>query len=179
MLWSPTSSTLSFDSYIVTDKSLATYSFPLLNNKVLVYDDSPIPLVKTHLPYVMTTVLPQSLDLNQDRRVHERYTKFYYYKVLDDWLYDDMNDLLMYLKYDKNTKAVSKAGNDRSGERDSQEAVDAKIKFIEDTMFKKSDMYYILTKLVEESKINWYDLPKVESAVRDVSRNWLKKQLKK
>lgn len=176
MLLTPTSSTLSFNSYIVSDKP---YSYPLLNSKVLVYDDSPIPLVKTTIPYVMTSLLPPSLDLNNDKRIHERLTKYFYYKVLDDWLYDDMTDVLLYLKYDKNTKSVSKSGDDKSMERETQESIDAKIKFIEETMFKKSDMYYILVKLVEESKLNWYDLPKIHSAVQSTTRSWFKKQFKK
>lgn len=172
-----TESTISFNSVIT--EPVPSYSFPLLNNKVLVYDDSPVQFVANPVvPYVMTSILPRSLNLNYDKRIHERYTKHFYFKVIDDWLYDDMSDLLTYFKYDRDSKKVHVL-RDKVSERGDQEAADAKIKFIEDSFFKKSDMYFILVKLIDESHVNWYDLPKLESAVKEVTRTWFRKEIQR
>jgi hypothetical protein len=191
---SPTSSTLSFngydnsDRYILSNSSMpynyqpfnANYSYQPLNNKYIVSNGSPIPFVPVGTSYIIPSSLPSYLDLNKDQRVHERMTKFFYYKVIDDWLYDSMVDVLKHLKFD-NDKQVSKTSkNDEDyTTKETQESVEAKIKFIETEILKKKDMYRILTKLVRESRLNWYDLPKIEYSVKEVMRIWLKKNMRK
>jgi len=186
-LLSPTSSTLSFgnyygndDKYILSNSSIP-YSYQPLNNKYIVSNNSPIPFVPIGTNYIMPSSLPSYLDLNQDHRVHERMTKHFYYLTIDNWLYDSLIDILSLLKYDDVSKQVSiTSKNDRDyTTKENQESVEAKIKFIETEIMKKKDMYRILSKLVKESMLNWYDLAKVEHAVKEVTRVWLKKQLRK
>jgi hypothetical protein len=182
MIYSPTS-TISVDNYVLSSSynySYPKYSYNMLNNKVLVYDDSPVQYVPVGTSYVIPSITTPYLDLNLDERVHKRFTKYFYYKILDDWLFDDLVDSLAYLKYNTGTKKVSFTENgEKDTSRETQESVEAKIKFIEDGVMTRNDVYKILKRLVSESKINWYDLPKIHSAVKDVVRMWLKKNLRK
>lgn len=159
-------------------------SFTLTPN-FITYSDSYMPIIPSSIslfrPVGATVVipgpfpLPSYLDLNQDERVHRQVTRYFRFKTLDKWLYEDMNDLLAHLRVDGgNVQPVAEA----TTAKDSAEATEAKINFIERNLLTEDTMHGILKKLVRGAGLNWYDLHKNEFFVKEAIKNHLRKMLK-
>jgi hypothetical protein len=125
--------------------------------------------------------LPSNFDLNKDPRVHKQVTKYFRYKTLDRWLYDDMVDLLGYFRVDENgVHLINNLGEYKEdiAERDDEQTKERKINYIEKYILTENTMHRILKKLVKGTGINWYDLHKNEFFVKEAIKLALKNILK-
>jgi hypothetical protein len=138
------------------------------------------PIIVTRTTYKPIVPLPPWLDLNQDSNVHNQMAKYFYFKVIDKWLFDDLLDLLSYLRVsDKGVDVIHNLRDHKSSsvDKDTQETVEKKIKFIEKNIFDVENMHKLLKKFVAETNTNWYDLVKQEYFIKDLVRKYLKKKL--
>lgn len=136
-----------------------------------------------------TTIQPQfplvpELDLDNDERARSIISEYFYFKILDKWLYNDMVRLLAYLKVSgNNVDFISKVTdyNPKSTDSDTQESIEKKIKFIEtNKIFTKDDIYNILKEFTRETNTKWADLVnKQGSNVKDIIRRKLKHKMEK
>jgi hypothetical protein len=130
-------------------------------------------------PYgYVAPVFAQYTDLNKDPEIINRLTKYFYYKTLDLWLYDDLNHILKYLHVSGSKVDLVKSLNNLDSGNDNQSDTDKKIEFIEKTLFNKDDMYKVLKRLTSESGIGIIELPKNEYLVKEAVKHYLRKMFK-
>lgn len=132
--------------------------------------------------YTTVPITPTYTDLNEDVKVHARMTKFFYFKMLDNWFYNDLVDFLSYFTISGDNVSLIKKLSDfkeDSVKKDTIEDMEKKIDYIEKKIFSMEDMYNILFKFVRETSTNWYDLYKHESLIMAVVRRYLRHKIKK
>jgi hypothetical protein len=138
------------------------------------------PLLQTPLNYsefkpLVAVPLAPDLNLDLDVRVHDQMTKYFYYKTLDKWLYNEMLDVLSYLKIDgKGVSTIDSMKNRDSNVKETQETVEKKIKYIEDNVFSQKSMRKMLTKYVEDTGTHWYELTKNKPEIKSLIKKFLK-----
>jgi hypothetical protein len=119
-------------------------------------------------------------DLNKDKDIVNRLVKYFYYKTLDKWLYDDeLFSLLRYLKVSGDKVHVIKSEDDKDKHNISQEDADKKIEYIEHELLSKDDMDEILSKLYRHSNVKYIDMPKNEYVVIAAVKRFLKSKFHK
>jgi len=201
-VYSPVSSVYSpVYSPVSSIYSASTDSFPYIptslpitpNQDVVITSDYPLMFNKNRdnltvapaypymYPYTYTNpavVIPYE-NLNKNPDVINRLTKYFYYKTLDKWLYDELDGLLRYLKMSNGKIHVIKSENDRDKENISQEEADKKVKFIEDEIFSKDDMYDILMKIQQETDIELIKMSKQEFIIQGYVKKFLKREFQK
>lgn len=141
------------------------------------------------------TILPTSINinytkptisiyknLNADPRVHQRLVKYFYYKALDKWLYEDLIDILNYLKI-RNGKVdiinSMKEYDPLAVDKESDDDIRKKIDFIEKFFLSKRLMARIIHEYVKHTGTNWVDLPKNEYFIRQIVGNKLTRRIKR
>ena len=127
--------------------------------------------------------IPEEYNLNADVSVHKKVTKYFYYLTLDKWLHDEMIDILGYLSFGGGKVSIisniSEYREDASS-RDSKEAIEKKIEYIEKYILTEDTMHRLLNKLTKEVKnINWYDMHKNKYVVKEYIHRKLKRIFKK
>ena len=119
-------------------------------------------------------------DLNKDPRVHKKVAKYYYYKLLDKWLYHDLKHLLAYITIQDGRPALIKSLNqyDFNSVNDlSTEELKKRIDFLENNIITKDLIKHYLKKIVNKKKIMWYHLNKFEDTIKDKFKNYLTKTI--
>ena len=130
-------------------------------------------------PYTNPSVVIPYENLNKNPDVVNRLTKYFYYKTLDKWLYEELSGLQRYLKMSNGKINVIKNESDKDKENISQEEADKKVKFIEDELFSKDDMYDILMKIQQETDIELIKMSKQEFIVQGYVKKFLKREFQK
>ena len=172
--YTPTSSVTSI--YLTTDSPLLYSPSPFIPSEATVELLPSLPAVTTTGPTLLntgmivpgyTTIQPQfplmpNLDLDNDEKSKNIITEYFYFKVLDKWLYDEMLDILAFLKVSgNNIDLIDKMSeyNSKSTDKDTQESVEKKIKFIEKNgLITKNDIYNILREYTRETDTKWANL---------------------
>ena len=176
----PTSYPTSFVTKTVLDELRSTTS--KLNP--LVISDSPIypyPGYYTQ-PIYNTNILPDNLNLNNNTELQEKESKHFHKETLDEWLYYDLISLLSYLTHSGGKiDLIKDLGSYKKDavKNDSQDIVDKKVDFIGKFFLSRDNMKKVLTKVVRETQINWYDLRKNESTVRHFVKKYLRRKFEK
>ena len=163
--------------------------------------DSPIiattPFGLPTLPLIIDSPLITSVDFTfsrpllsiyqnyeRDPKVHRRMSKYYYYKLYEKWLGDELSDVLGYftVKGDKVNVISNLNKYDKdAGEQDSDKVMQKKIKFIKKEFLSEMWILRVLNKFVRESGSagSWFDLPKNEYFVRRYIKRYLVKKIRK
>ncbi len=122
-------------------------------------------------------------NMNVDPKLHSKMVKhFYYYKVLGDWIYDELSELLGYLTVkDGKVKLISSVDkyDESSVDKDSKKNVEMKIEYFKEKVFKKNDMMFLLKNFVSDTHTNWYDLPHKERKVLKAIKRYIDKKFRK
>jgi hypothetical protein len=140
------------------------------------------------------TIVPSYLykphvTLEVDDEHHNNYktqkqmTEWLRLRILDKWLYhEDMSDALKYLKISGGNVSVVKSEqemNENDIEKDTEDVVDKKVKFIEDEHLSVDTMRAILWKIIEELNYKWYNLASHEKVIVKAVARHLRANLKK
>lgn len=160
-----------------TQDIVVTSDYPLMLNRDKNQNLAISPLYPYMYPYTAPSVVIPYENLNKNQDVIKRLVKYFYYKTLDKWLYEDLNGLLRYFKISGGKIHIIKSENDKDKENISQEDVDLKIEYVEKEIFDKDDMYDILMKITNETDIELIKLPKNEYIVMGYVKKFLKKEL--
>lgn len=123
-------------------------------------------------------------DLNKDKYVQKTFAKYYYYKILDKWFYNELLPLLAFVDIDISSgkPMLIKTLEDFNVEKlskESKEDIKKKIKYMEEIIITKDMVRHVLKKICNENNINWYDLNKHESKIKKLFYNYLLDKLKK
>lgn len=112
--------------------------------------------------------LPAPLDLNKDSRIHKQVTKYFRYKILDKWLYEEMSDILGYFKVSGENVELIKNISDVGKQNHSDQDVEKIINYMEKNILTEDTTSRIIHHFVKSAKANWYDLHKNEYFVKDI-----------
>ncbi len=114
--------------------------------------------------------------------IRKKMIKYYYDLVRDQWLMDELNDILNYYVYSDGNVKLIKSLEDYSPKniaKDTDKIAEKKIEHIEETILTKYDITEILSKFTKEMNIKWVDLPKHEFLLRQAIKEYLMKEIKK
>jgi hypothetical protein len=121
--------------------------------------------------------LPLDFDVSRYPKVRKQIISFFRFKTLDRWIYEDMSELLNYLRVDNGRVHFIEDLSDfnRGPAMDDPETIEQKVNYIEQYLLTDDVMYRILDQFVRGTGINWVYLHRNEYFVREHIRNQLKK----
>ena len=121
-------------------------------------------------------------NMNADPEVHKKMTKYFYYKTLDKWIYNDLLGVLSYFQISGKNVSLKK-DLDKINPNDvlklKQDEVDKLVDNLEDNYLTKDMVKKILHRFVNDTNVNWYDLTKYEGPIREVIGKTVKSKLKR
>ena len=124
-------------------------------------------------------------DLDKDPQVHNTLKKYYYYKLLDKWIYDDLKSLLAYISIEggkaKLINSISEY-NANSVNNLKEDDLTSRVNLLE-SLIPKDLVKNILERIVHKYEIHWYHLnknediikKKLEIAIKELLDNKIKK----
>lgn len=163
------------------DKSI-TPSFPVVLTQPSIYNrktDSAFIGVNPLNPSMVTTGFYK--DLNKDKSVQKTLSKYYYYKILDKWMYNNLKPLLAFVDIRSGKAQLIKSMEDYDVlklEKNTPEDIEKKIQYMEKVLITKDMVRHVLKKICNENNLNWYDLDKHERKIKTVFYNYLLDKLK-
>lgn len=119
-------------------------------------------------PY--SSYLSPNYNLDYDPEVISRMQRYFYFKILDKWIYSSMSDILNYVTIKNGSPALLSSLNDykmSNSDNDSKDVTEKKIKFIEDHVISDYDIKIILRDYVKKYSVHWAYLVRDEHHVRD------------
>lgn len=120
--------------------------------------------------------------IDNDPSVRRKMLNYYYDLIRDDWLLDDLNDILNYFRItDGKVHMIHKLEEYHPGtiNKDTDETAEKKVEFIEKHLFTKYDLKHILNKFTKETGTKWVNLPKNEFFLKKVIKEYILKDIKK
>ena len=157
-------------------------SFPIIMPQPQFYNS------KTHTPYIGVNPLTSTVvssgfykDLNKDKSVQKNLTKYYFYKILDKWIYKELMPLLAFVDISSDKPQLIKSLSQYDVEKlvsNSSDQIEKKIDYLEKVLITKDMVRHVLKKICNENNINWYDLNKNEKKIKTVFYNYLLSKLK-
>jgi hypothetical protein len=157
-------------------------SFPVILTQPQLYS------TKSYTPYVGVNPLNSNVissgfykDLNKDKSVQKTFTKYYYYKILDKWIYKELMPLLAFVDISGDKPQLIKSLSQYDVQKlasNSSEQIEKKINYLERVIITKDMVRHVLKKICSENDINWYELDKNEKKIKTVFYNYLLDKLK-
>ena len=120
-------------------------------------------------------------DLNKDKSVHKTLSKYYFYKIVDKWIYKELLPLLAFVELKSGKPQLIKSLEDydiQKLSKDTDADIEAKAKYMEEVVLTQDMVRHVLKHICEENRINWYDLNKHEKKIKKVFYNYLLERLK-
>ncbi len=157
-------------------------AFPLLIAQPTVYNpnaDTTFVAVNPFKPGLITSGFYK--DLNKDKSVQKTFAKYYFYKIVDKWIYKELLPLLAFIDLSSGKPQLIKSLADfdvQKLSKDSEEDIEKKIKYMENIILTKDMVRHVLKKICNENQINWYDLNKHERKIKKIFYNYLLDKLK-
>jgi hypothetical protein len=124
-------------------------------------------------------------DLDKDPQVHRTLKKYYYYKLLDKWMYSDLKSLLAFVVLDNGkAKLINSISdyNPNSVNNSKEDELTLRINLLENLI--STDLIKsVLERIVHKYGIHWYHLnknediikKKLEIAIKELLENKIKK----
>lgn len=162
--------------------SVSVKSYPMFLTQPQIYSS------KTHTPYIGINPISSQVvssgfykDLNKDKSVQKTLTKYYYYKILDKWIYKELMPILGFVDISGDKPQLIKSMEQYNASKlanESSEQIEKKIAYLEKVLITKDMVRHVLKKICAENNINWYDLDKNEKKIKSVFHNYLLDKLK-
>jgi hypothetical protein len=160
----------------------SSVSVPLFYSQPTIYNpnqDTPFVAFNPYKPNIITSGFYK--DLNKDKSVQKTFSKYYFYKIIDKWIYKELLPLLAFVDTSSGKPQLIKSLEFYDVQKlasDSEEEIEKKVKYMENTLLTKDLVRHVLKKIVNENQINWYDLNKHERKIKKVFYNYLLDKLK-
>jgi hypothetical protein len=160
------------------------YSDNFFNSPSILDDSRMSPFLTTNYNYTRF-VIGSYPDLDKDPQVHRTLKKYYYYKLLDKWMYGDLKSLLAFVTIDNGKPKLINSVSDynpNSINNAKENDLTLRVNFIEN-LIPKELVLKVLERIVEKYSIHWYHLNKnediikrkLEIAVKELLENKIKK----
>ena len=124
----------------------------------------------------------QVQNLNANKNVQKTISKFFYYKLVDEWLYKKLFSLLAFVEIINDKPQLIKSMNKYSVENlvtESERTIKIRANYLEENIITKKLVKQILKKIVKNMCLNWYDLYKHENTVSKIFLKYFEKLLEK
>jgi hypothetical protein len=116
-------------------------------------------------------------DLNKDKTVIKTIVKYFYYKIIDKWLYSDLLPLLGFVTLHDGKAQLIKNLDNYKTTVDSNKDIERKIDFMENILITRDMVKDILKKIVSKYDIKWYQLYKHEDTIKKKFYKYIKEEL--
>ena len=132
------------------------------------------------LNYVNSQIQSQYIsnqNLNTSKSIQKTISKYYYYKIVDEWLYKKLFHLLAFIEIHDGKTQLIKSMSKYSIEKltsESDENIDLRIGYLEKNIITKKIVNKILKKIVKRMCFNWYELNKHEQTIAKVFLEYFK-----
>lgn len=145
--------------------------------------------LKKTSPYVAVTPVGSSgvqytygrfTDLNKDKAVQKKITKYFLYKILDKWLYNDFKPILGFVKITDGKPSLIRSMSDYkpdSIDADSVENIEKRIDYLEKILINKKLVRHVLKKIISENQIEWINLNKHKGMIKKILRKYIHSKL--
>ena len=162
------------------DSIYTSYSVPLIYTK----DD-----LKKTSPYMNVVPLGTSgfqysygryTDLNKDKSIQKKVTKYFLYKILDKWLYNDFRNILAFVKMSDGKPSLIRSMSDYKPESissDSVENIEKRIDYLEKILINKKLVKHVLKKVISENEIGWVELNKHKPLIKKILKKYISSKL--
>jgi hypothetical protein len=163
-----------------------TVSYPLI------YANTNVNMKKTS-PFVMASPIGTSVgnlgtqytygrytDLNKDHTIQKTISKYFLYKILDKWLYQDLRSILAFVKISDNKPSLIRSMNEYKPDTinsDSVENIEKRIDYLEKILINRKLVKHVLKKIVNENDIQWTQLNKNKSIIKKIFKKYLQSKL--
>lgn len=158
-------------------------SIPLIISQSTIYNqnnDTTFVAVDPYKPGLITTGFYK--DLNKDKSVQKTFAKYYFYKIIDKWIYKELLPLLAFVEINSSGKTQLIKSLEfydvQKLTKDSEEDIEKKVNYMENVLLTKDLVRHVLKKICKENNINWYDLNKHERKIKKIFYNYLLDKLK-
>jgi hypothetical protein len=156
-----------------------TYTVPQTPSVLSLFNPSSIPILRTTSININTIGDMYDSGLNSDPMAQLQVRDYIHKRFYKKWLPNDFPNLLKYLiVVDGSVKVVNKQDDNNTPDSTSAKDNEAKINFIEDRILDKERTRKVLTKIINENSIKWYNLPHNENLVKHVLAHYVKDKLK-
>lgn len=121
-------------------------------------------------------------NLNKNKKVQAKFVKYYYYKTLDKWLYEDLKVVLGYFVVSNGNVDLVAKRNDYDEDKAlamKDDDVDKIVEYIEHSVLSKQEMARLLNKFTSETNINYWDIRKHERYFRKMVGQYIERKLRK
>lgn len=170
---------------------------PMVLSDIFLEADKIVPVSPLSLSPVFSILSPKPLTLSfefdrpmvgvyetidNDPDVRKKMVNYYYDLIRDDWLLDDLNDILNYFHYkDGKVEMIHKIDeySPSNINKDTDKIAEKKVEFIEKNIFTKNDLKHVLRKFVKETSSKWVLLPKNEFFLKKVIKEYILKDIRK
>jgi hypothetical protein len=160
-----------------------------------VYTSASIPLIYTKdelkktSPFVSVTPIGTSgvqytygryTDLNKDKAIQKKITKYFLYKILDKWLYNEFRSILSYVKISDGKPALIRSMSDYKPElisSDSVENIEKRIGYLEKILINKKLVKHVLKKIITENEVEWVELNKHKPLIKKILKKYINSKL--
>lgn len=118
--------------------------------------------------------------LNRDKKTKKTLTKYYFYKIIDKWLYKELMPLLGFVDIQNGNPKLITSMRDYNGEKllkESKEDLEKKIHYMEKVLLTKDIVKHVLKKIIDKYNIDWAQLEEYEPEVKKYFFNYLKNKL--
>jgi hypothetical protein len=139
-----------------------------MNSSNIIDDDRMAPFISADYNNPIRFVTGYYPDLDKDPQVHRTLKKYYYYKLLDKWMYGDLKSLLAYVVLDNGkAKLINSISdyNTNSINNSKENELTLKINFLEN-LISKDLVLNVLERIVYKYGIHWYHLNKNEDIIK-------------
>jgi len=156
---------------------------PQMINPIRSKTASPIISYNPYNPYSPMTT-GYYTDLNKDEKTIKTVIKYYYYKIIDKWLFKDLLPLLGYvaLSKDSNKPHLIKDLNDYTLDsitKSSNSDIALKADYIENILITKDMVKHVLRKIIDKNNVKWYQLYSYEKDIKKTFYKYIKSKLEK
>jgi hypothetical protein len=151
----------------------------LVNSSNIIDNDRMMTYISTDYNNSMSFVTGYYPDLDKDPQVHRTLKKYYYYKLLDKWLYGDLKSLVAYVMVENGkAKLINSISdfNTNSINNLKEDDITLRIKFLE-SLISKDLVLNVLQRIVYKYGIHWYHLNKNEDIIKKKLETTLKEFL--
>ncbi len=155
---------------------------PLILTQPVIYNpksDSSIISINPYNPRIINSGFYN--DINKDKGVQKTLAKYYFYKIVDKWIFTDLFPLLAFVEIINGKPQLIKSIADYDVQKlssNSDSDIELKAKYMEENIITKKIVKHVLKKICDENNINWYDLNKYEKKIKKIFYNFLLDKLK-
>ncbi len=122
----------------------------------------------------------QYKNLSVDKSTVKTIVKYYYYKLLDKWLYRELMPLLAFIEIqDGNARIITSLENfnPKKLTEDSVDNIEKRIDYMEKIIITKEMVHHVLKKILKLYNMGWYDLKENDQEVKKFFYKYIKNKL--